>query len=92
MNYTYTKSGIQRRVTYEEICKWIVTSWNGITLKCIRNSFKRRKFMNLIRNTFEKSSCDEEDVANLENSSNEVLYYLESFKFYSDEEFNGFNV
>ena len=37
-------------------------------------------------------SSDEEAVANLENLSNEVLNHLESFKFYSNEEFDGFNV
>ena len=41
--HTYTKSGIQRCATYEEIYKWIITSWDGITSKCVKNIFKKAK-------------------------------------------------
>ena len=48
--HNYTKSGIQRHDSYEEIYKWIVTSWDGITSKCVKMVSRRRKFMNLIKN------------------------------------------
>jgi len=57
----------------------IVTSWNGITSKCVKMIIK------MCKKEFQERSSDEEDVANLENLSKEVLNHLESFKFYSDD-------
>jgi len=79
--HTYTTIGIQRRDTYEEICKWIVTSWDSIRSKCVKNSFKKAETQVYNKKDIKESSSDEWDFVNMENLSNEVLNHLEFFKF-----------
>jgi len=59
-----------------------ILGWYNILSK---NGFKKTEF-------HESNKRDEEDVTNLENLPNHILNHLQSFKFYSDEEFDAFNV
>ena len=37
--HSFTPAGRQRRATYVEVCKWIVTAWNKIKPETMRNGF-----------------------------------------------------
>jgi len=67
-----------------------ILAWYNVEV--CKNSFKMIEVHESNKKEIQKRSSDEEGVANLQNLSNEVLNHLESFKFYSDEEFDGFNI
>jgi hypothetical protein len=37
----YTESGKIKRVSYEEISRWILESWQAVTVICIKNGFQK---------------------------------------------------
>ena len=57
-----------------------------------KNGFIKAEICEANKKEIQESSSDEEDDSKLENVSNKVLKHLESFKFYSNEDFDGFNV
>ena len=61
--------------------------WDVITSKCIINGFKKTTIYESNKKKIKENSCDKE-----ENLSNDVRNHLEFFKFYCDEEIDGFNV
>ena len=40
-NHSYTNSGRTRRVSYTEICKWILESFEAVSTECIKNGFRK---------------------------------------------------
>jgi hypothetical protein len=78
--HEYTASGKIKRVSYKEICEWIVKSWDEVPLECVLNGFK--KMMN------------DEDINEIENDNqNEDLQVNlnGNFDVDSDSNFDGFN-
>jgi len=67
-----------------------ILGWYNVEV--CKNGFKKAGIHESNKKEIQESSSDEEDVAKLENVSNGVFNHLESFKFYSNEEFDGFNV
>jgi hypothetical protein len=37
----YTESGTNERVSYEEISRWILESWQAVTVTCVQNEFQK---------------------------------------------------
>ena len=39
--HTYTNSGRMRQASYSEICKWILESFEAVTVDCIKKGFRK---------------------------------------------------
>jgi hypothetical protein len=37
----YTESGKIKRVSYEEISRWILESWQAVTVTCVKHGFQK---------------------------------------------------
>jgi hypothetical protein len=37
----YTESRKIKRVSYEEMSRWILESWQAVTVTCVRNGFQK---------------------------------------------------
>lgn len=40
-SHTYTPAGRQRRATYVEVCKWVITAWGKVKVTTITNGFRK---------------------------------------------------
>lgn len=43
--HSFTPAGRQRRATYVEVCKWIITAWSKIKPETIRNGFAKAEIL-----------------------------------------------
>jgi hypothetical protein len=84
----YTESGKSKRVSYEEISRWILESWQGVTVTCVKNGFQKAfggTSMPEIEDHEESTSENE-----LSDVPEKIINALHSFDCDSDEDFVGF--
>jgi hypothetical protein len=84
----YTESGKIKRVFYEEISRWILESWQAVTVTCVKNGFQK-DFGDTSTpeiEDHEQSSSENE----LSDVPEEITNALHSFDCDSDEDFVGF--
>jgi hypothetical protein len=83
----YTESGKIKSVSYEEISRWILESWQAVTVTCVKNGFQK---------AFGYTSPEIEDHEELTSENvlsdvpEEIINALHSFDCDSDEDFVGF--
>jgi transposase-like protein len=100
--HTFTKTNRMKRATYEDVCNWVLESWNEVTPECVKNGFKRSKLhvysINNASQTNEDNSDNDYDDTDSDNCDDKELVsiltpysdILEAFNFESDEDFDGF--
>jgi ribosomal protein L37E len=96
---SFTKTNRMRHATCEEVCKWVLESWNEVTPECVKNGFKRAKLHDYCDNDINQSNedntdndsdetdCDDEELDLISDQYSDIL---EAFRIESDEEFDGF--
>jgi len=96
---SFTKTNRMTHATCEEVCKWVLESWNGVTPECVKNGFKRAKLHDYCDNDISQSNedntdndsdetdCDDEELDLISDQYSDIL---EAFRIESDEEFDGF--
>mgnify|MGYP003438738826 FL=1 len=91
--HTFTPAGRQRRATYVEVCKWVLTAWSKIKPSTIINGFKK---CHILTGDVDSSSSDSSDAGD-ENELNETSLdaegldaALNNFLDENDSEFDGF--
>lgn len=80
--HEYTKKGNMKKASYEEVCKWIVESWNEITPECIKNGFSKGKLI-----CYPESITETETYFSSENDDDiedDLLELLQDFEFESE--------
>jgi hypothetical protein len=84
----YTESGKIKRVSYEEISRWILESWQAVMVTCVTNGFQKA-----LDDTSTPEMEDHEESTS-ENELNdvpeEIINAVRSFDCDSDEDFVGF--
>jgi hypothetical protein len=84
----YTESGKIKRVSYEEISRWILESWQAVTVNCVKNGFQKA-FSDTSTSEIEdqEESTSENKVSDVPE---EIISALHSFDCDSEEGFVGF--
>jgi hypothetical protein len=84
----YTESGKIKRVSYEEMSRWILESWQAITVTCVKKGFLKAfgdtstpEIEDHVESTSENELIDVPE---------EIINALHSFDCDSDEDFVGF--
>jgi hypothetical protein len=81
----YTESGKIKRVSYEEISRWILESWQAVTVTCVKNGFQKA-----FGDTSTPEIEDHEESTSeneLSDVPEEIINALHSFDCDSDEDF-----
>jgi len=93
--HTFTPAGRQRRADYDEVCKWILSSWQRVKLSTIVNGFAKSGIVN--EQTVDTSDTDSDDSCSSDNGDGaseeqmlEVLELLRESDTETDTSFNGF--
>jgi len=93
--HTFTPAGRQRRADYDEVCKWILSSWQRVKLSTIVNGFAKSGIVN--EQTVDTSDTDSDDSCSSDNADGaseeqmlEVLELLRESDTETDTSFNGF--
>jgi hypothetical protein len=84
----YTESGKIKKVSYEEISRWILESWQAVTVTCVKNRFQKA-----FGDTSTPEIEDQEESTSeneLSDAPEEIINALHSFDCDSDEDFVGF--
>lgn len=86
--HTFTTSGKMRRVTFAEVCSWVLKAWGKVSKETIVNSFRKTLFPS--DEVFSDLESDDENEADEDELLSDELIQL----FYSDSEesdFDGFS-
>jgi DDE superfamily endonuclease/Tc5 transposase DNA-binding domain/Brinker DNA-binding domain len=79
--HQYTNSGKLQRVSYKEICEWIVRSWEEVNETCVLNGFRKMNNEEVPSETFDPEIISEDNL--------ELLFG--NFNVESDNDFDGFD-
>lgn len=82
--HTFTPSGRQRRATYVEVCKWIISAWNKIKPLHIKNAFLKTGLVQ-----FKDDSQRNNDDSNADSHC-DADEYMQSENDLDDSFFTGF--
>lgn len=94
----YTKSGNLKRVSYEEICRWISEAWKAVPDSAIKNGFKKTTidFYDEEQDEINDESTNEEEAEEVEDEAEEnedasvrdqlVDIFLDGENFVSEDE------
>ena len=95
--HTFTPTGRQRRADYDEVCNWILSSWQRVRLSTIVNGFAKSGIANEhladMSDTDSDDSCSSDDGkhdgANEERLL-EILELLQESDTETETSFHGF--
>ena len=95
--HSYTPCGRQRRATYAEVCKWVITAWGKVRTQTIVNGFRK---CGILHDADESDGEDEDDDDSVASDSEPIAdedrqaLVMDVFAEDSDdnESFNGFDV
>jgi len=95
---TFTKGGNMKKASYNEVCHWIVKSWDMITPQCIKNGFRKSTvefYGQLKEHDIESVEYEDEDEiehnVNQNEAPDELIEILKGVDLESDESFDGFD-
>jgi hypothetical protein len=84
----YTESGKIKRVSYEEISRWILESWQAVTVTYVKNGFQKAFGDTSMPETEDhKESTSENELSDVPE---EIINALHAFDCDSDEDFVDF--
>jgi len=85
--HEYTKSGRMKKASYEEVCKWIDSSWREITPECIKNGFIKSK-VNYYDNNQELEEVETDSECTDTEIPDELIEIIDNFNIDSDNDFD----